>query len=189
MNVSDTKSKENSGGKDKQSRRGFMKSATLVIGGIMGVVTAIPLVRYFLHPVGKKVVSTPSTPIDIAAASEIVAGAAPVRLPIIASGVRDAWNTANDIAVGSCWVSKSEDGRISAYSSVCPHLGCSISFSEKSDSFRCPCHNSSFDKKDGSRDKGPAKRGLDPLEVTVEEGRVKVVYKRFRNDIPEREPV
>ncbi len=179
---SSSESKEN-------SRRGFMKSATLAIGGVMGVVTAIPLIRYFLHPVGRTIVSTPSAPIDIAAASDIVAGAAPVRLPIIASGVRDAWNTANDIAVGSCWVSKSEAGEITAYSSVCPHLGCSIGFSEKSDDFRCPCHNSSFRKKDGERKEGPAKRGLDPLEIKVEEGRVKVVYKRFRNDISEREPV
>ncbi len=166
-----------------------MKSATLAMGGMIGAVTAIPLVRYFLHPVGRKMVSAPTAPIDIVAEAELVAGAAPVRLPIIASGVRDAWNTSNDVAVGSCWVSKSEEGEITAFSSVCPHLGCSISFSEKSDDFRCPCHNSSFAKKDGKKDSGPAKRGLDPLEVTVEEGRVKVVYQRFRNDISEREPV
>ncbi|MBL4633403.1 MAG: ubiquinol-cytochrome c reductase iron-sulfur subunit [Kofleriaceae bacterium] len=185
---SESKARPSSESKEN-SRRGFMKTATLAIGGVMGAITAVPLVRYFLHPVGRRMVSTPSAPIDIAAASDIVAGAAPVRLPIIASGVRDAWNTANDIAVGSCWVSKSEAGEITAYSSVCPHLGCSISFSEKSDDFRCPCHNSSFNKKDGGRNEGPAKRGLDPLEIKVEEGRVKVVYKRYRNDISDREPV
>lgn len=171
------------------SRRGFLKTATLTIGGIMGAVMAVPLVRYVLHPVGRKIVSTPDAPIDIAAASDIVAGAPPVRLPIVASGVRDAWNTVNDVAVGSCWVSKDKGGTITAFSSVCPHLGCSVSFAETTDDFRCPCHNSAFDKLGKKKDDGPAKRGLDPLEVTVEDGRVKVTFIRYRNDISEREPV
>lgn len=155
----------------------------------MGAVMAVPLVRYLLYPVGRKIVSTPDAPIDIAAAADIVAGADPVRLPIIASGVRDAWNRSDNVAVGSCWVSKDQQGAITAFSSVCPHLGCSVSFIEKSSDFRCPCHNSAFDKNGAKKDDGPAKRGLDPLQVTVEEGRVKVTYQRFRNDIAEREPV
>lgn len=175
--------------KKEASRRGFLKAATLAIGGAMGAVMAVPLVRYLLHPVGRKIVSTPTAPIDIAAEVDIIAGAAPVRLPVIASGVRDAWNTMQDVAVGSCWVSKDETGTITAFSSVCPHLGCSVSFVDKSDDFRCPCHNSAFSKAGKKKDDGPAKRGLDPLDVTVEEGRVKVAYQRFRNDISEREPV
>ncbi len=175
--------------KTDEGRRRFMKIATMGIGGIMGAITAIPLVRYFLHPVGNSIVSTPGAPIDIAAESEIVAGAAPVRLPIIANGVRDAWTRANNVAVGSCWVSKSESGEITAFTSVCPHLGCSISYQEGEGEYRCPCHNSAFGKDGKKKDDGPAKRGLDPLEVTVEEGRVKVTYQRFRNDISEREPV
>lgn len=173
----------------ERSRRRFMKVATVAIGGAMGAITAVPLVRYFLFPVGRRLVSAPSTAIDIAAEADIVAGAAPVRLPIIASGVRDAWNRLDDVAVGSCWVRKDEDGTIVAFSSVCPHLGCSVSFSAGSDDFRCPCHNSAFNKDGSKKDQGPAKRGLDPLQVTVEDGRVKVVYQRFRNDISEREPV
>jgi len=172
-----------------EGRRRFMKLATFGIGGIMGAITAIPLVRYFLHPVGSPVVTTPDTPIDIAAESEIIAGAAPIRLPIVANGVRDAWNRADNVAVGSCWVSKSESGEITAFTSVCPHLGCSVSYSDKNEDFRCPCHNSAFALDGKKKDDGPAKRGLDPLEVTLEDGRVKVTYKRFRNDISAREPV
>lgn len=155
----------------------------------MGAVTAVPLIRYFLHPVGRRVVSSPDAPIDIAAAGDLVAGAPPVRLPIVANGVRDAWNVANGVAIGSCWVQKQEDGTITAFSSVCPHLGCSVSFVEGKGEFRCPCHNSAFDLQGNKKDDGPAKRGLDPLKVQVEDGRVQVVYQRFRNDIPEREPV
>ncbi len=166
-----------------------MKRATFGLGGLMGAVAAFPLVRYFLHPVGAKVVTTPDAAIDIAAEADLVAGAAPVRLPIVANGVRDAWNRADNVAVGSCWVRKDEAGEITAFTSVCPHLGCSVSYSEGNSDFRCPCHNSAFGLDGAKKDDGPAKRGLDPLEVKVEEGRVKVVYQRFRNDIADREPV
>jgi len=166
-----------------------MKIATMGIGGIMGAVTAIPLVRYFLYPVGRSIVSAPNAPIDIAAESAIVAGADPIRLPIVANGVRDAWNRVDNVAVGSCWVSRNEAGEIKAFTSVCPHLGCSVSYQEKTSDFRCPCHNSAFSKDGEKTGKGPAKRGMDPLVVTVEDGRVKVTYQRFRNDISEREPV
>ncbi len=159
------------------------------MGGVMGAVMAVPLVRYFLYPVGRKMVSTPDLPIDVMAESDLVAGAAPVRLPIVASGVRDAWNTKDNVAVGSCWVRKDEQGTVTALSAVCPHLGCSVGYSEVSSDFRCPCHNSAFDVDGEKKDDGPAKRGMDPLQVTVEEGRVKVVYQRFRNDIADREPV
>ena len=38
-----------------------------------------------------------------------------------------------------------------------------------------------------TREAGPAKRGMDPLEVSVEEGRVKVRFERFRLDVAGRE--
>lgn len=176
-------------GNGRKSRRSFLKAATLGLGGAIATITAIPLVRYFLFPVGRKLVSVPEAAIDVAAEADIVAGAAPIRFPIVASGVRDAWNRLNDVAVGGCWLRKDEEGQLSAFSSVCPHLGCSVSFSEVSDDFRCPCHNSAFNKDGSKQDAGPAKRGLDPLEVSVEDGRIKVRYQRFRNDIAEREPV
>jgi Rieske Fe-S protein len=64
-----------------------------------------------------------------------------------------------------------------------------VSYSAESSDFRCPCHNSAFAVDGSKKDQGPAKRGMDPLAVTVEEGRVKVTYQRFRNDIAQREPV
>lgn len=174
---------------DNTGRRRFLKRATLALGGAMGAVTAWPLVSYFLHPVGRKLVSAPNEPIDVGAVNDLEAGGAPVRLPIIANGVRDAWNTSNAVAIGSCWVRKAQDGTVTAFSSVCPHLGCAINFAEDSKDYRCPCHASAFDLEGKKKDAGPAKRGLDPLEVKVEDGRIKVVYQRFRNDIAEREPV
>lgn len=171
------------------SRRGLLKGLTLAIGGLLGVAAGIPVVRSVLHPIGRKIISIPDSFIDIAGESELVAGAAPVRLPVIASNVRDAWNVASNVAIGSCWVSKDSKGEVRAFTSVCPHLGCSVRFVESTNDYQCPCHNSAFSRDGSKKGRGPAKRGLDPLAVSIEDGRVKVRYQRFRNDIAAREIV
>lgn len=37
------------------------------------------------------------------------------------------------------------DGDIVAYSTLCTHMGCPVSYEPKSGCFKCPCHYSSFD--------------------------------------------
>lgn len=171
-----------------ETRRRFLKTATAALGGAIGAVLAIPLVRNFLYPVGKNVVSSAVEPVDVAAAGSLVAGASPVQVPILAAQQRDAWIAREKVAVGSVWLQKQGDGTITALSAACPHLGCAIGYDEGAELFRCPCHKSAF-RHDGARTEGPAKRGLDPLPVEVVDGRVKVTYLRFRPDVAEREPV
>jgi menaquinol-cytochrome c reductase iron-sulfur subunit len=168
------------------TRRGFLKAATLALGGTIGAVLAIPLVRYFLHPVGRRVVSSGDGPIDVAAESSLVAGGPPVKVPVVATSVRDGWATGADVVVGSAYLSKDADGKVTAFSAVCPHLGCAVAFRPGDGTFRCPCHKSVFGR-DGHKQSGPSKRGLDPLPVTVEDGRVKLTYIRFKSDVPDRE--
>jgi Rieske Fe-S protein len=76
---------------------------------------------------------------------------------------------------------------VQALSAVCPHLGCAVDFDTQAGVFKCPCHKSAFGL-DGAKISGPSKRGLDPLPVRVDDGRVKVTFIRFRSDIAEREP-
>jgi len=172
------------GDKD-QSRRNFLKWMTLAMGGVIGVVVSIPLVRYFVHPVGRKVVDSPDDPVDALAVDDLVVGAPPVRVQLRVSGVRNAWNVADDVPLGSAWVTVDASGNVNAFSAACPHLGCAISFSDRSGNFECPCHKSSFGP-DGDKLGGPSKRGLDPLPVVVEDGRVKITFKRYRPDTADR---
>lgn len=172
----------------EHDRRGFLKLATWAMGGAIGAVVSLPVIRYLFHPVGRETVSAPEEPVDVAAAADLVPGAAPVKLPVVASEVRDAWTVTRDVAIGSVWLSRTSEGEIRCFTSVCPHLGCAVDFDEDEDLYRCPCHRSAF-ALDGARISGPSKRGLDPLQVSVEHGRIEVVYQRFRPDIPEREPV
>jgi Rieske Fe-S protein len=65
-----------------------------------------------------------------------------------------------------------KDGRITAFSLVCTHLGCTISLD--GDKFACPCHGSVFSL-DGSVIKGPAVRRLDEYETHAENGKITVL--------------
>lgn len=172
----------------RDSRRGFLRVATLALGGAIGAVMAVPLVRYFLFPVGRKVVTGGDGPVDALDATTLVEGAAPVQVPIYAEAQRDAWTVREKVAVGSAWVSVEKGGKLVVFSSACPHLGCSIGYDPNTDAYRCPCHKSAF-KRSGERAEGPSKRGLDPLPARIVEGRVQITFRRFRQDVAERTEV
>jgi Rieske Fe-S protein len=171
-----------------ESRRNFLKWMTLAMGGVIGVVTAIPLVRYFVHPVGRKIVDSPDAPVDAIGYDDLVAGGPPVRVQLRVSGVRNAWNVADDVPLGSAWVQKDASGEVRAFSSTCPHLGCAIAYSDRTGKFLCPCHNSEFETS-GAKVSGPSKRDLDPLPTERDGDRVKITYKRFRGDVADRHEV
>jgi len=60
-------------------------------------------------------------------------------------------------------------------SAICPHEGCEVMWEEKRNQFSCPCHESYF-AADGSRISGPSPRGLDPLPMRVQDGKLQVQY-------------
>lgn len=166
------------------SRRRFLEIATVAMGGLVGAALAIPLVRYVLFPVRRHVVSHADKPIDVLPVDALTPGAPPMRVQLRADAVRDGWAVADNTPLGAAWVRKTESGAVEALSATCPHLGCAIDF--QGDVFTCPCHKSAF-AVDGEKLSGPAKRGLDPLPVTVEEGRVKIRFVRYRPDVPRSE--
>jgi Rieske Fe-S protein len=62
--------------------------------------------------------------------------------------------------------------KLQVFSLVCPHLGCTISLTDKN--FKCPCHGSEFDLQ-GHVIKGPANRGLSALPFKVKGAKV-IIY-------------
>jgi quinol---cytochrome c reductase iron-sulfur subunit, bacillus type len=167
-------------------RRGFLKLVTVGLGALVAVVLGVPAVRFLVFPARRKTVDGPDDLVPVASADAV--GDKPVRVEITTPQQRDAWAKAQNVRLGAAWLVKGGDGGIRAFSTTCPHLGCSVDYDAKADSFRCPCHTSAFDKA-GNRVSGPAKRGLDPLEARVEDGRVLVRFRRFKLDVPEREGV
>lgn len=59
---------------------------------------------------------------------------------------------------------RKEQGKLTAYSAECPHLGCHIR-EWNGDYLQCPCHGSRFDA-DGNVIRGPAGSALRKLEIT-----------------------
>jgi Rieske Fe-S protein len=70
-------------------------------------------------------------------------------------------------------------------SSICPHEGCNVSWRDAENEFFCPCHDSYF-ASDGSRTRGPSRRGLDPLPTRERDGVLQVQYQTFINNTEER---
>lgn len=171
-------------------RRRFLKIATAGLGGGIGLALAAPAVGYVLHPAGRRVVTTSRDPIDVGALDSLPADGTLTRVQVVAPSVRDAWTAARDVPLGAAWLRRDGD-KVSALSGICPHLGCAIAYrpgAKPGDgSFACPCHESAF-KETGERVSGPAKRDLDPLPITVENGRLKLTWVRFKTDSSSREP-
>jgi len=62
-------------------------------------------------------------------------------------------------------------GKITAYNTSCPHVGCKLRWNEKTKRFDCPCHGSSFNL-NGRRLGGPAPRDMFVMSLKVRDGRV-----------------
>jgi menaquinol-cytochrome c reductase iron-sulfur subunit len=107
---------------------------------------------------------------------------------VLRGTLRDAWSRQEGVALGSAWVVR-DGARVAAFSTICPHLGCSVGYEPAGDRFVCPCHASVFGP-DGSVRSGPSPRGLDPLPTQVSPaGEVACRYLRFKPGLPDREPV
>ncbi|HKA89045.1 MAG TPA: ubiquinol-cytochrome c reductase iron-sulfur subunit [Haliangiales bacterium] len=166
-------------------RRGFLKVLNVAIGGLVGAVLAVPLIRYFAFPFRRKIVSGPDDPVPIASAKDLTR--VPLRVEIVVPEQRDGWSKVENVRLGAAWVFRDDSGAVRAFTTTCPHLGCAVDYDKVADKFRCPCHTSQFDR-DGARISGPAKRGLDPLPTSIDDdGMVRVRFLRFKPDVPDRE--
>jgi len=65
---------------------------------------------------------------------------------------------------GKFWLINNEDGVLALYW-TCPHLGCTVPWSDEEERFHCPCHHSIYDRH-GVRIDGPAPRPMDIMPIT-----------------------
>lgn len=64
-------------------------------------------------------------------------------------------------------VRRDEDG-LTAYSSVCPHLGCQVHWQAEEERFLCPCHRGLFDEEGVAYAGPPGDAGQRLAEVPLE---------------------
>ena len=162
-------------------RRGFLKKITGWLGAAVGAVVAVPGLGFLASPLGRETVRGGKGPLRVARLTELKPGK-PLRCDVRGELI-DAWSRVPDVKLGSCWLVKEMDGKLRAFSTVCPHLGCGVDWSEAQARFVCPCHDSFFSM-DGKVITGPSPRDMDELEVVTEAADVKVVYRRYRVGTP-----
>ena len=132
---------------DNVTRRDFLnllKGTGAIIGA--GAV-AVPVVSYFYPP---KLEEMPSEPVLVCAEDELPVGDSRTvkfgRYPAIVIRL---------------------DSGLKAYSAVCTHFACIVSWNADSGEIECPCHDGFFDPLDGSVIAGPPPEPLAALPVAV----------------------
>lgn len=165
---------ETSADEPRTSRR-TLTMAVVVGSCAIAAAAAIPAAMFVAAPISSK--GAAGRWVRTLRASELVEGE-PKRVAIV-DDRRDAWTIEKNVELGSVWLVKHGD-KITAFSAVCPHLGCSVNVAPGAGAgFACPCHTSAFDA-DGKRKSGPSPRDLDALATRIEDGFVAVDFRRFR---------
>lgn len=185
--------------KHPAERRSFLAAAgALVIGGIVAVFPFAAGLGVIFDPLRRKAKGADAGnaadaikyvrvgPLDVLPADGV-----PHQFTLT-DDVVDAWTRSPAQRIGSAFLTRIDgpDGaKVTALSSVCPHLGCAVDFDAPKGDFVCPCHTSAF-AKDGARLFGPSLRGLDELAVKlVDNGGQQEIWveaARFRTGIAER---
>lgn len=164
-------------------RRTVLKVITVGAGGVLAAAAVVPAAALVMEP-GQSASADAGTWTRVVRLDDLAIGHAH-KANVIGARV-DAWMRAPDQRLGSVWLLRESETVVRAYSAACPHLGCPIEHNE--DRFECPCHDAVFTQR-GQRVSGPARRGMDALEVRITDGWVAVRYQRFRQGVPDRVPV
>ncbi|MDQ0786321.1 Rieske (2Fe-2S) protein [Streptomyces sp. B3I8] len=102
---------------------------------------------------GGKIPATPTAPVDLGAEGDVPKGGAKL------------YRDANVV------VSRSDDGALKAFSTICTHAGCPIN-KLSGTTLTCPCHGSEFDARTGEVLQAPATEPLHTLPVAAKDGRI-----------------
>jgi menaquinol-cytochrome c reductase iron-sulfur subunit len=190
------------------TRRTFMANATLTIGGIIGVVLAIPIVGSLIpQDSGSKGSWSPLTADELTSLQS--ATSKPVKMTFTLK-YTDGY-LPEQAAEEYVWGIKIDESKFKAarpdiydtpggnvdypavnmgfviFSPICPHLGCRFNWSDAGNKFMCPCHGSQYNF-DGTHipGAGPAPRGLDPLPLREQTGTAQVTWIQYKANVPDR---
>jgi menaquinol-cytochrome c reductase iron-sulfur subunit len=168
-------------------RRSFLRWAIYGLDAVLAAVIGAPAIAFLIDPRNRKAQASEFT--TVARLSDL-----PLDQPyevVIRQTRRDAWTLHRDEVVGRVFLIKRPSGQVTAFTTICPHLGCSINYTGDAEApFLCPCHGARY-RLDGERLAGPAPRGMDALEVRPDPDdpeRVQVKYQTFWPMLDHKEP-
>ncbi len=168
-----------------KGRRDFLKICSVALSALIGIAYAIPLMRAFISPALRQTVIGSTGLIELGSISSCQVNV-PMNMKIVDAKV-DAWTKFPPTEIGAVWVIMDKDKKFTAFTSICPHLGCGINWDENSGKFVCPCHDSFFDI-EGRVLSGPSPRGMDTLDAEIKDGKIFVKYQKMRLGVSEKLP-
>lgn len=149
------------------SRRSVLAKIGLLFNGAIGIVLAVPVVRYLLSPVIGKGNSGHNAWLSLGALGEFPEGQ--TRLATFRSPAANPSD--GETANIPCWVRRVGGENFQVFAINCAHLGCPVRWFPQSGLFMCPCHGGVY-YSDGSRASGPPERGLFEYSYKVDQGKL-----------------
>lgn len=188
-----------------ENRRSFLVWVINGLGAILAAVLGIPIVSYVISPANRK-----SAVGDFKVAEGVRLTELNENQPVqgvIRDVRRDAWTLHPSDVLGRVWVIVRDKDRLATlagrddsvllvFTTICPHLGCSVNRDAEGTGFACPCHAAEFtttgDRVDRPGHPNPAARGMDTLDYALDpndRNRLLVKYQNFKSTLDSKVPV
>ena len=149
------------------SRRWLLMTAGVALNGLVGLVLAVPIVRYLFAP-WRKDISFNSW-VSLGALDEFPLGE--TRLAYYKNPATNPWDGQTQNV--ACYVRREGSDQFRVFAINCAHLGCPVRWFPQSRLFMCPCHGGVY-YADGSRASGPPERGLFTYEWKIVSGDLRI---------------
>jgi menaquinol-cytochrome c reductase iron-sulfur subunit len=154
---------------DGLSRRRMLMKLGILFNGAIGIMLAVPIVRYILSPAIRTRNPGYNSWLSLGPLGQFPEGE--TRLANYRNPVADASD--GETANIPCWVRHVAGEKFQVFAINCAHLGCPVRWFPQSGLFMCPCHGGVY-YEDGSRASGPPERGLFEYRYKVEQGNLHI---------------
>jgi menaquinol-cytochrome c reductase iron-sulfur subunit len=150
---------------DSMSRRTLFVKLSVLANGVIGLVIAVPIVRYLLSSITRGRSDAYLSWVSLGNVDQFPEGEtrlATFRNPLVLP-------TDGKLVDTACWVRRVAGQQFQVFAVNCAHLGCPVRWFPQSGLFMCPCHGGVY-YQDGSRASGPPERGLFEYPHKVDNG-------------------
>ena len=155
-------------GSHEVSRRDFATLVTGFVGALIGAMVGLPAIGYLLSPALK--VQKSESRIALGPLENYPAGV-PTLFSFTRSKVNGWEKTVNSYGVYVLHTG----AEVKAFSNICTHLSCRVTWKEDQQIYKCPCHDASFDIH-GAIIKGPQPKPLNEYPVSIEDGSLYMTF-------------
>ncbi|MBI3822304.1 MAG: Rieske 2Fe-2S domain-containing protein [Planctomycetes bacterium] len=196
------------------NRRSVLSLLTFGLVAIFNLIIGVPIVCYAIDPRHRKGAKSNFKLVEGVKLNEIGENT-PVQ-GVIRDVRVDGWTLYPNDVIGRVWVVQKgtqpdlssadkvtafnakeqslKEAYLLVFTTICPHLGCSVNLDSAGGGFACPCHSATFTLAGAQAvpATNPAKRGMDTLEWEIDSAdpnRINVKYQNFSTSIAEKKTI